>query len=263
MWWTGWRPFFVGKRPVERIGDVCGVEREKVLMMQKALNIHWSGCCAAIFGILLVTVACTQRAAVPPSAVLQRVPAPDRSAAAAPIAPPPPVIADVRAHEPPPRSKDLQAGLVPVFYHDFFYRHLRHIPREDDPFQHGRRGSPIAMLNHQFGREEIFDSGASRGVAVRMTGLIRLARPGLYGFQALANDGIRITLAGRLMLEDPSQHGDRLTPEARVAVTEPGWFPLQIEYFQRKGTAAIALYWRPPGASALTAVPAEALAHLK
>ena len=35
-----------------------------------------------------------------------------------------------------------------------------------------------------------------------------------------------------------------------------------VEYFQRKGTAAIMLYWQPPGSSDLSIIPAKAYGHI-
>jgi hypothetical protein len=50
---------------------------------------------------------------------------------------------------------------------------------------------------------------------------------------------------------------------AAVEVKEPGWYPLHILYFQRKGTYALQLFWQKPGGEDKEIVPPEAFARLK
>ena len=95
-----------------------------------------------------------------------------------------------------------------------------------------------------------------------MSGIIHLAQSGEYAFQALSNDGIRIYLSGEMIIDNPGQHADQLSNEAFTKVGTPGWYPILVEYFQRKGTAAIGLYWRKPGMKSYQPVPAKAYAHL-
>ena len=59
------------------------------------------------------------------------------------------------------------------------------------------------------------------------------------------------------MDEDP-QAGNH----AVQSIEEAGWYPMLIKYFQKKGTAALSLYWKPPGAAEFSVIPAEAYAHL-
>jgi hypothetical protein len=148
------------------------------------------------------------------------------------------------------------------YYDDFFSRHLDSLPSKTDPFKSGRPGKPIRVLDREFGRTEVFDSGTNRGIGMRMEGLLHLSRPGIYRFQALSNDGIRVYLDGRRIIDDPDVHGNRLSDIATVEIANPGWHPLKVEYFQRKGTAAIMLYWQPPESSALSIIPAQAYGHI-
>jgi hypothetical protein len=149
-----------------------------------------------------------------------------------------------------------------IYFYDYFYRHLRFLPRGEVALQKGKPGRPIPELNHQFGREEIFDSGTNRGIGMHITGLIHLPEPGDYAFQALSNDGIRIYINEAMIINDPGQHSDQLSNEALLENVKPGWYVIKVEYFQRKGTAAIALYWRKPGKKEYSPVPAEAYAHI-
>jgi len=154
------------------------------------------------------------------------------------------------------------SGLAVIYYPGFSARHLDLLPTGDSIFStKGVPGKPIPYLNHRFGNTQIFESGCSSMVGIRIRGWLLLEKAGTYRFQALSNDGVRVTLGGFLILDDPQQHSDQLSEVAQVAVQAPGWYPIQVEYFQRKGTATLEFYWHPPGASELSPVPAEVLAH--
>ena len=95
-----------------------------------------------------------------------------------------------------------------------------------------------------------------------MKGYIHFPEAGQYEMQALSNDGFILTLAGKLAISDPEQHSDRLSNIASVSINSPGWYQVVIEYFQRKGTAAVKLMWKTPGSSDLTPLPPSVYAHL-
>ncbi|THB74796.1 MAG: hypothetical protein D6B25_12975 [Desulfobulbaceae bacterium] len=81
--------------------------------------------------------------------------------------------------------------------------------------------------------------------------------------QALSNDGLIITLADKVIINDPKQHSDRLSNIASIMIKQPGSYPIMIEYFQRKGTATLKLFWKKPGDEVFAPIPAEAYGHKK
>ncbi len=155
----------------------------------------------------------------------------------------------------------LKPGLAVLYFKHAFVRDLDNLPQGEKAREKGWSGDPIPYLNHQFGRSFIFDSGTNRGIAMEMSGFIRLDKPGTYGFQANTNDGFRLYIDGRRLIDDPSWHSDRLSPVAQLVIAKPGWYSLRLRYFQRKGTASLQLYWSPPGQDTFAIVPAEVLAH--
>ena len=158
-------------------------------------------------------------------------------------------------------SSLLQPGLS-VIYIFQKYRNVDQIPAGTAALRMGRRGDPILVLNHQSGKKEpVFASGRSQGVGMLMEGFLNLGKPGTYQWQALSNDGIRLFIDNRLIFEDPGVHADRLTPMGTNEVAQAGRHPVRIIYFQRKGTAALKLYWQPPGAASFSLVPAEVYWH--
>ncbi len=158
-------------------------------------------------------------------------------------------------------SAQNQLGLS-VAYIFKLYRNVDQIPTGEAALRMGRSGKPVTLLNHQGGKEEsIFDSGRSQGVAMVMDGFLHLEKAGVYNWQALANDGIRLSINNQLMFEDPKVHKDRLTATGSFEVNKGGKIPVNIVYFQRKGTSALKLYWQPPGADQFSIVPAEVYWH--
>ena len=164
----------------------------------------------------------------------------------------------------PEMTDDLKPGLAVLYFPKRFVRHVDILPQGQDALEKGVAGPPVTNLNRRFGRGEVFKSGTNRGIGMEMSGFILLDKPGRYQFQVNSNDGFRLSLDGRMLLEDPAWHasGDQLTPPAAFAVATPAWYSLRIRYFQRKGTAAFQFFWQPPGASDFSPVPGRVLAHL-
>ena len=162
----------------------------------------------------------------------------------------------------PEMSDGLQPGLVPRYFAKFFSRTVGALPDDDTSRYKSRLGEPILKLDNQFGRGEVFGSGSNRGVGIRMRGFLHFPVPGAYTFQAFSNDGIKMYVAETLLVNDPVQHSDQLSPEATMTIPAAGWYPVQIEYFQRKGTAALKLYWKTPEKQTMEIVPAAAYAHM-
>ncbi len=157
---------------------------------------------------------------------------------------------------------DLQPGLASWYYLEFFERDLQNLPKSDRSLYPSFAGKPILQLNHQFDEQNIFDSGTNRGVGIRMKGYINFPEAGHYEMQALSNDGVILHLSDNLAINDPEQHSDRLSNIAYVSINSPGWYQTVIEYFQRKGTAALKLMWKTPGSSEFVPLPESAYGHL-
>ncbi len=123
-------------------------------------------------------------------------------------------------------------------------------------------GPPIMRLDYKVGQDSVLTSDARDGVLAKITGYIHLPVAGFYGFAFESNDGVRLEIDGQFVTEDPDVHGDRFSDIGGLDVTEPGWYPILIRYFERKNTSTLKFYWQPPGdEGTMPIVPAEALAH--
>lgn len=156
----------------------------------------------------------------------------------------------------------LMPGLLPRYFEGFKARNVGELPDDDTRRYKTRLGEPIPQLDNQFGVSEVFGSGLSRTVGIRMRGVLLFPAPGNYTFQALSNDGITMYLGDVVVVDDPVQHSDQLSKESTVQIPAAGWYPLRIDYFQRKGTAALKLYWKTPDSDVMTIVPSSAYGHL-
>ena len=177
---------------------------------------------------------------------------------------PPILVTGLSPLDPQPADTVLVPGLAVAYFYDYKHRHLNPLTNGNLPNKKGTPGEPIPFLNHHFGRDEVFNSGSNRLVAMRMQGLLHFPQTGTYTLLGLANDGLRIYLDDQRIIDDPAWHarGDQYTVGVIAKITQAGWYPMKVEYNQRKGTAAIGFFWRRPGADGFEPVPAEAYAHI-
>ena len=164
---------------------------------------------------------------------------------------------------PQPAAEDLNPGLS-VRYYGAFFRWIDELI-EWKAENEGTKGAPIPKLNYHVGGGPVLTSDLADGVGAEITGLIHLERTGTYTFLVRSNDGFRLEIGGVQILEDPNVHRDRYSEIAKLTIQRPGWYPISVLYFERKGTSTVEFYWKRPGeeAGVLYFVPSEAFAHLK
>jgi len=165
--------------------------------------------------------------------------------------------------EPKPEPLLLSAELRPgleAFFRYSMYRNVNEMPSNTSMIDEGQQGAVVTVINHRFKRN-IFDSKSDTGVGVLLVGYIKLEKTGEYLFKAMSNDGVRVAVNGEAVVLDPTVHSDRFSAAGAFVVETPGWYPLAVRYFQRKGTARLELHWRPPGEDGFSIVPAGAYGH--
>lgn len=161
--------------------------------------------------------------------------------------------------DPQPDAADLAPGLAVRYY----YARLTHIDRlvEWIEMEKGVEGPPLPKVNHAAGIGDVLTSRGSDMVGALITGFIRFDTAGTYTFHVTSNDGVRLTIGGVMMHEDPRIHPDTLSPPLVMPVAAPGWYPIEILYYEKKGTSTLILEWTPPDGPGRQVVPADALAH--
>ena len=140
-------------------------------------------------------------------------------------------------------------------------RHIDKMPDRKWMAENGVTGEPIRIIAHKFGNGEVFGSGKNREVCVQMQGYLNFKETGRYLIKANSNDGIRVFLDNKMILNDPDVHAERFTPEAEIEITQAGRYLLLVRYFQRKGTATLEMHWKTPSADRFDIIPAMVFSH--
>ena len=155
----------------------------------------------------------------------------------------------------------LKPGLLPIYIYKLF-KYVEEMPELDIKTTTEKVCKPILFLDHHFGKKDlIFDSGVSQGIGIQMTGFLKFSEPGKYTLKTLSNDGITVWVCDKRIVWDSGVHPDHVSDEVVLDIQKPGWYLLKIKYFQRIGTAAIAIYWKLPGKTNFSVIPAEAYSH--
>jgi hypothetical protein len=82
--------------------------------------------------------------------------------------------------------------------------------------------------------------------SVRWTGKLRVARAGDYVFYTASNDGVRLAIADKVIIDNWTPHS---TTEDKGTINLEANKPydFKLEYFQSGGNAVMKLAWQPPG----------------
>ncbi|GAB5470041.1 MAG: hypothetical protein Kilf2KO_30710 [Rhodospirillales bacterium] len=156
------------------------------------------------------------------------------------------------------------AGLKPglaVCYINGMIRHIDEMAEWERQVK-CRPGPALPNVDYKVGSKTVLTSRFSDGVMAVITGYIHLDKTGDYAFSFASNDGVRMEIDGRMIVEDPTVHSDRFSDIGTFNVATPGWYPLTIRYFERKNTSTLRLFWQPPGTEGtMPVVPTGALKH--
>jgi hypothetical protein len=173
--------------------------------------------------------------------------------------PPEEVSEDPTPAAPQPTASQLREGLAVDYYYGTF-DHVRDLV-SFMAYKDGDPGAPLTSLSHDDGAAKVLTSAADDLVGAHITGYLRLRTPGTYRFQVTTNDGVRLHLGGARIHDDPGTGPARTSDPIPVQVTEPGWYPLELWYFEKRGTSTLRIAWSPPGQDGMSDLPADVLRH--
>ncbi|MBT4042735.1 MAG: hypothetical protein HOF11_04445, partial [Rhodospirillaceae bacterium] len=140
------------------------------------------------------------------------------------------VVGNLALAAPQPGPGEMSPGLA-VEYIRMFARHVDEIEIAGK----GIMGEPLEMLDWNTGDGPVLTHANDDGLGARITGFIKFAKAGDYLMAMQSNDGVRLFIGGQLIVDDPSVHSDRFSPNVTVQVRQAGWYPLYLLYFERKG----------------------------
>lgn len=95
--------------------------------------------------------------------------------------------------------------------------------------------------------------------AVLLSGYIEVSRAGVYRFGISSDDGSILEIDSTVVIDHDGPHG--ATEKTGDIALGAGRHRIAIRFFEATGSEALALRWRPPGATELAPVPASRLSH--
>lgn len=96
--------------------------------------------------------------------------------------------------------------------------------------------------------------------AIVFEGAIRIEQAGTYEFYLRSDDGSRLFLGGRQVIDLDGLH-DTTTPGIWRRLLQPGFLSLRLEYFESTGEESLSLRWIRPGSNGEEDIPDSALYH--
>ena len=101
------------------------------------------------------------------------------------------------------------------------------------------------------------NEGSTGPWSARWTGFVEAQATGEYAFHTYSNDGIRLWVDGRLLVDDWTDHGEK-EDTGRISLAGGKRYAVKLEYFYNGGQGATKLWWTTPGGKK-EPVPANAL----
>ena len=97
-------------------------------------------------------------------------------------------------------------------------------------------------------------------VAARIKGYIKFEAAGTYKLQTYSNDGLDLKIGGQTVAKVDKKRGCDPIGAVDVQVPSAGWYAVEGQYWQRKGSSCLILEWSQDG-SELDVVPAKLFGH--
>ena len=99
--------------------------------------------------------------------------------------------------------------------------------------------------------------------SARWSGVVTASATGAHVFQTLSDDGVRLWVDGRLVIDNWTDHGVTADTTVPIAMVAGERYAIRLEYYERGGGALVMLRWQPPGAGGFATIPAASLAPVQ
>jgi hypothetical protein len=97
------------------------------------------------------------------------------------------------------------------------------------------------------------------GFSARWTGFVQAPVTGSYRFQALSDDGIRVSVNGVLLINNWTDRSAAAINSGTIALTANTKYTITVEHYDNVGSSVARLLWLQPGNSAYVTVPLDRL----
>lgn len=92
--------------------------------------------------------------------------------------------------------------------------------------------------------------------AIEFTGSFHASKTGLYRFRIESDDGSRLSIGGRVVVDNDGRRHEARSREGWVHLAA-GWHPCRLGYFARGGVAEMSISLTPPGEDERPSTPAD------
>jgi hypothetical protein len=158
----------------------------------------------------------------------------------------------------PAVAADLESGLVGEYFSYRTEGYVPDLPQGAKPFL-VRVDKEVNFPDPGTGGD-FHETKLVYNFAVRWTGVLRVEKAGECTIFTQSDDGARLTIDGKKVLENDGPHP--LSEKSAAVQLTAGDHPIKLEFAQGGGGSACILLWQPPGGKK-EVVPAAALLHEK
>jgi cytochrome c len=123
-----------------------------------------------------------------------------------------------------------------------------------EPFQAGIMPKFDNIADNDFG-------DLVENFGLEATGFVEVPEDGKYKFRVWSDDGSRVTLSGRVILDHDGPHG--VSHKETTVSLQKGYHPFHLEYYQGMGGKFLSFNWKPENAGEWQVIPARAYSHFE
>jgi hypothetical protein len=100
---------------------------------------------------------------------------------------------------------------------------------------------------------------AATTYSARWTGQVQTVEGGSYVFRTYSDDGVRLWVNGKLVVNNWTDHAGTYNTSAAVTLAAGTKYDIRMDYYNNLGGAVARLEWRRPGAASFATVPTAQL----
>lgn len=166
----------------------------------------------------------------------------------------------LRPADPQPEEGALLPGLSVRYAYPPEVRFLR---EAEEWLESGSEpGAPLTGLRHRetMEGEPTLTARQATRVAAAISGFVRFEQAGPHRVEFFSNDGLQVSIGGSVISKHDGRHPCESDGYHDVIVPEPGWYEIDLLYFQRLGGACLMMKWAA-GDEKLGWAPDEAFAR--
>lgn len=126
---------------------------------------------------------------------------------------------------------------------------IQTISQAQSMLKSAKPGSPLRGLDYRDTQEgqPVLTHKEAFNVAADISGYIKFPSAGVYQIEVWSNDGVDARISGQQVGYYSGRQGCQGNVIMEVEVPKAGWYPLEVDYFQKYSTACLMMRWAKKG----------------